>query len=72
MDFLDLCKSMNIVSTLPEYVKPKNVGLMFFNLEPNHIIIVSHPARTSLSVRKSCENTGHTAGGTEIAGLMSS
>lgn len=42
MDFLDLCKSMNIVSTLPEYVKPKNVGLMFFNLEPNHIIIVSH------------------------------
>ncbi len=23
MDFLDLCKSMNIVSTLPEYVKPK-------------------------------------------------
>ena len=37
-----MCKSMNIVSTLPEYVKPKNVGLMFFNLEPNHIIIVSH------------------------------
>lgn len=27
MDFLDLCKSMNIVSMLPEYVKPKNVGL---------------------------------------------
>ncbi len=34
MDFLELCKSMNIVSTLPEYVKPKNVGLMFFSLEP--------------------------------------
>lgn len=25
---------MNLVSSLPEYVKPKNVGLMFFNLEP--------------------------------------
>lgn len=37
-----MCKSMNIVSTPPEYVKPKNVGLMFFNLEPNRIIIVSH------------------------------
>ena len=35
MDFLDLCKSMNIVNTLPEYIKPKNVGLMFFSLEPD-------------------------------------
>ena len=35
MEFLDLCKSMNIVSTLPEYTKPKNVGLMFFCLEPD-------------------------------------
>ncbi len=34
MDFLDLCKNMNIVNTLPEYTKPKNVGLMFFSLEP--------------------------------------
>jgi len=34
MDFLDLCKNMNIVNTLPEYIKPKNVGLMFFCLEP--------------------------------------
>ena len=34
MEFTDLCKSMNIVNTLPEYTKPKNVGLMFFNLEP--------------------------------------
>ena len=34
MDFADLCRSMNLVSSLPEYVKPKNVGLMFFNLEP--------------------------------------
>lgn len=34
MEFLDLCKSMNIVNTLPEYTKPKNVGLMFFCLDP--------------------------------------
>ena len=26
---------MNIVSTLPEYIKPKNVGLMFFCMEPD-------------------------------------
>ena len=35
MDFIELCKNMNIVSTLPEYVKPKNVGLMFFSFEPD-------------------------------------
>ncbi len=34
MDFVDLCKSMNIVNALPEYTKPKNVGLMFFSLTP--------------------------------------
>ncbi len=26
---------MNIVSTLPEYTKPKNVSLMFFSMEPD-------------------------------------
>ena len=26
MDFVDLCKSMNIISALLEYIKPKNVG----------------------------------------------
>ncbi|MBR6090239.1 MAG: putative DNA binding domain-containing protein [Anaerolineaceae bacterium] len=35
MNFLDLCRSMNIVNSLPEYTKPKNVGLMFFSFEPN-------------------------------------
>ncbi len=35
MDFVDLCRSMNIVNSLPEYTKPKNVGLMFFSLEPD-------------------------------------
>ncbi len=36
MEFIDLCRSMNIVNTLPEYIKPKNVGLMFFSMEPEH------------------------------------
>lgn len=31
MSFIDLCRDMNLVSILPEYVKPKNVALMFFN-----------------------------------------
>ena len=30
MDFADLCRNMNLLSGLPEYVKPKNVALMFF------------------------------------------
>lgn len=34
MSFVDLCKSMNIVNSLPEYTKPKNVGLMFFSFNP--------------------------------------
>ncbi|MDE6993709.1 MAG: putative DNA binding domain-containing protein, partial [Lachnospiraceae bacterium] len=34
MQFVDLCRNMNIVNTLPEYTKPKNVGLMFFSMEP--------------------------------------
>ena len=34
MDFKELCSSMNLISVLPEYVKPKNVALMFFNPEP--------------------------------------
>ncbi len=33
-DFLAVCRDMNIVSYLPEYAKPKNVGLLFFSLEP--------------------------------------
>lgn len=34
-DFVEVCQDMNIVSTLPEYIKPKNVGLMFFSMEPD-------------------------------------
>lgn len=34
MNFVDLCRSMNIVDGPDEYVKPKNVGLLFFSLNP--------------------------------------
>ena len=34
-DFIEVCSDMNIISKLPEYVKPKNVGLMFFCMEPD-------------------------------------
>ena len=34
-DFVEVCRDMNIISALPEYIKPKNVGLMFFSLEPD-------------------------------------
>ena len=49
MSFLDLCRSLNIVGSLPEYAKPRNVGLMFFSLEPDkffpyaHIDVVEFP-----------------------------
>lgn len=33
MDFVQLCRNMNIVDGPEEYVRPKNVGLMFFNPE---------------------------------------
>lgn len=34
-DFVEVCSDMNIISNLPEYKKPKNVGLMFFSMEPD-------------------------------------
>ena len=34
MDFGDLCRSMNIAAGLDEYLKPKNVGLLFFTMNP--------------------------------------
>ena len=34
-DFVEICSDMNIISNLPEYTKPKNVGLMFFSMEPD-------------------------------------
>ena len=35
MSFAELCANMNLISTLPEYTKPRNVGLMFFNSDPD-------------------------------------
>ena len=32
--FEELCADMHLISDLPEYAKPKNVALMFFNPEP--------------------------------------
>jgi ATP-dependent DNA helicase RecG len=58
MDFIDLCKSMNIVNTLPEYTKPKNVGLMFFSMEPDRffpcaqIDIVEFPDNSGDRIRE--------------------
>ncbi len=58
MEFIDLCRSMNIISELPEYVKPKNVGLMFFSLEPDkffpyaQIDIVEFPDDTGDRIRE--------------------
>lgn len=50
MDFTELCRDMNIVDGPPEYVKPKNVGLLFFSTDPEryfpysaHIDIVELP-----------------------------
>ena len=34
MDFKDLCRSMNIAEGPDEYLKPKNVGLLFFSMTP--------------------------------------
>ena len=38
-DFVEVCQDMNIISALPEYVKPKNVGLMFFSMEPEKFFL---------------------------------
>ncbi len=60
-DFVELCTDMNIISTLPEYVKPKNVGLMFFSMEPEkffpytQIDVVQFP--TGLGGNDIIENT---------------
>ena len=35
INFEDLCINMGICNTMPEFLKPKNVGLMFFSMEPD-------------------------------------
>ncbi len=34
MDFVELCQDLRIVDGTPEYLKPVNVGLLFFNDQP--------------------------------------
>ena len=38
LKFEDLCINMGISNTIPEFLKPKNVGLMFFSMEPEKFI----------------------------------
>lgn len=38
MDFNQLCMKMDISNSMPEYMKPKNVGLLFFSMEPEKYI----------------------------------
>lgn len=49
MDLADLCRSMNVADGPDEYIKPKNVGLLFFSMDPEkwfpyaHIDVVELP-----------------------------
>ena len=52
-DFVEVCSDMNIISHLPEYMKPKNIGLKFFSVEPDKFfpytqIIVCQVADTEI------------------------
>lgn len=38
MDFKDLCESLQIVGGTPEFLRPKNVGLLFFSQNPEKYI----------------------------------
>ena len=38
LPFLELCRQMNIVDGGDEFVKPRNVGILFFNDEPNRFL----------------------------------
>ena len=46
MDFVELCQRMDIVQGPKEYLKPKNVGLLFFASEPERF----SPMRASISL----------------------
>ena len=35
MDFIELCRRMNIIDGPDEHIRPRNVGLMFFNTNPD-------------------------------------
>ena len=58
MDFVDLCKSMNIISALPEYTKPQKCRFNVFSLEPERffpyaqIDVVEFPDDTGDRIRE--------------------
>ena len=42
MPLVELCRQMNIVDGADEFVKPRNVGLLFFNEDPTQFMPGSH------------------------------
>ena len=42
MPVVELCRQMNIVDGVDEFVKPRNVGLLFFNEDPTQFMPGSH------------------------------
>jgi hypothetical protein len=46
--FVDLCRRMNIVEGPNEFVKPKNVGLLFFNDAPHEFFSQAQISRLFL------------------------
>jgi len=42
MPLVDLCRQMNIVDGSDEFVRPRNVGLLFFNADPTRFMPGSH------------------------------
>ena len=54
MDFEDLCRSMHIVAGPTEYIKPINVGLLFFTMDPERF----SPMRTLISLSFPTEKAG--------------
>ena len=39
-DFVEVCRDMYTICTLPEYTKPQNVGLMFFCMGGGQVLSI--------------------------------
>ncbi len=62
MDFTELCRDMNIVDGPPEYTKPRNVGLLFFSMDPERFYPYSariEVVELRCIVFSDTENSGH-------------
>ena len=42
MDFETLCRKLDIIYAHPMYIKPKNIGLLFFSLDPEKFFPYAH------------------------------